>query len=97
MMELAQITKRLASGDFDMTELPDGSAVILDMAGHRVLTLSSTATVIVSMLRQSVTDVGAITRCIVSEFEVEPAVAEADIRRFLDALAAALERAETRS
>ena len=83
--------KRLGDGTLETTHLPDGSAVMLDMAHNRVLTLSETGAFIVARLQADATlDEHALAEQIAREFEVDAETALRDIRGFLTQLAEAL-------
>lgn len=81
-----QIADLLSREALDITFLPDGSAVALDVANHRALSLSTTGAFILSQVIDGVLEPAAIRDHIVSRFDVEPATAETDLNRFLSEL-----------
>lgn len=77
------IANLVARKALDVTFLPDGSAVALDIAGHRALSLSATGAFILSQVIDGILEPAAIRDRIVSRFDVEPTRAEMDLRHFL--------------
>ncbi len=85
-----RLAQRLADSGIEVTTLPDDTAVLLDVPGHRVLTLSITAAFILEQLRSGVLDPEAIVHAMTAEFEVDAATAHADLDRFLADIAGSL-------
>jgi hypothetical protein len=84
--DLSLLTSRLTTLDLDTQPLPDGSAVMLDLDGHRVLNLSPTAALIVRMLQSGVVDRQALLDKVLESFDVDRAVAASDLDGFLHRL-----------
>jgi hypothetical protein len=77
------IADLVARKSLEVTFLPDGSAVALDIANHRALSLSITGAFILSQVIDGVLEPADIQDRIVSRFDVEPATAATDLSDFL--------------
>lgn len=88
---LQQLSDRLKDSTLDETILPDGSGVLLDVAGHRVLTLSSTAVFLVEQIRQGILQTRALTDALQARFDVGRDTASSDTIEFITSLATAFE------
>jgi hypothetical protein len=75
--------------------LPDGTSVILDMAGHQVVSLSTTSVYIVDQVRDGVDDIDALAKRIATHYDVDEATARDDATAFVDELSATLSSAAT--
>jgi hypothetical protein len=90
MTDINHLAQLLAGSELEMTELPDGSAVLLDVAGHRVLTLSPTGNYLTSLVRSGATTLGECVDQLIATYDVERAIAEADVSAFMRELERAL-------
>jgi hypothetical protein len=90
MLDVETIAARLQSLRQDMTVLPDGSAVLLDLDGGQVLTLSETGTFLVERLQHGTTETDALAADLCDAYAVEPDQARRDVDAFLRELAASL-------
>ncbi|MDS4058562.1 MAG: PqqD family protein [Candidatus Contendobacter sp.] len=78
----------LKSDRLTYTDMGEDGGVLLDIAGHQVLTLNEVGMYLVNLIRQD--DVGAaerLTQRLVAEFQVDEATARADVDQFLSELA----------
>lgn len=86
------LVSQLKSVVHETTYLPDETAVLLDTARSRVVTLSETATFIVKRIQSGDDpDVTALANELACEFDVDANVALRDIRTFLNELRETLE------
>jgi hypothetical protein len=83
---LHALADMLGHPDVDQTPLPDGTMVILDIPGHQVVSLSQTATYIVSLLREGVRDQEELVARIAARYEIDEATAHADAGKFIQEL-----------
>jgi hypothetical protein len=97
MTDLAKLASDIQNSGFDTTFLPDGSAVMLDLTGHRILTLSPTAAFVVSMLRDGVYEVHEHIQSITEHFDVGRSLATADLEHFLTELERVLDERNERT
>ena len=87
---LAGLIAKTSDADLQYTVLPDGSSVLLDISGHRVLTLSDTGTYLMQQLRDGTATVDMLAKRLTQEFDVDDDTARRDTQEFVDALSAAL-------
>jgi hypothetical protein len=87
------LLERLGAGDLALTVLPDGSAVILDVAGHQVLSLSKTGVVLVEQMRSGAGRIDDLAAALVQRFDVEMDEARRDTLEFVETLARAVSKA----
>jgi hypothetical protein len=92
---LRSLSELLDNPDFGETPLPDGTSVILDIAGHQVVSLSRTGTYIVGLIRAGVQTVDEIAERIAARYEVDNDTAKKDAADFIDTLTATLTSAAT--
>jgi len=85
-----ELLARLDTASFTETMLPDGSAVLLDVDSHRVLTLSATASFLVGELRRGAATDEALAAALTAHYDVDEETALRDVRVFLAALDGAL-------
>jgi hypothetical protein len=84
--ELAKIQEALNDGDITLTEMADGTGVVLDIENSQVLSLNASGLFIVKCLRGSCNPADIPVR-ISDEFEVSEEVAREDTVALLDRLA----------
>lgn len=87
---LERIAQALKSGRWTVNALDDGSGVLLDLDGEQLLTLNSSAMLLIRAIESGVRDAGALAQTLVRSYSVEVATAEADTAAFVERLAAAL-------
>lgn len=88
-MPLNKLAAALRSDDCSMTELPDGTAVLMDLGSESVLTLNETAACMLASAREGL-DEEAIVARVVERYDVDEATARADLSEFLRSLANSL-------
>jgi hypothetical protein len=81
---------RLRYDDCDPTVLPDGSGVLLDLDGHRVVSLSKTGVALVQYIRSGVDSLDALARMLAERYDVEFLEARQDAEDFVNELTRAL-------
>jgi len=79
-------SRRLRDGDLCLTELGDGSGVILDLDGHQVLTLNGSGVVLVDAIAAGTLAIDDLAKILRERFDVEEMVAERDVQAFLEEL-----------
>jgi hypothetical protein len=89
-VDVERLAEKLSDPDLGETLLPDGSGVLLDIDGHRVLSLSRTAVFLVHQIRDGVTSAEALGERLCERFNIDPATAQKDTADFLADLAGAL-------
>jgi hypothetical protein len=89
------IIDRLGGGDLGLTVLPDGSGVMLDMSGHRVLSLSKTGVVLVEQMQAGRCRLDDLATALVEGFDVGFDEARRDAGEFLASLNEALSKPES--
>jgi hypothetical protein len=85
---IARLSTRLADDALGLTELEDGSGVLLDISGHQVLALNDTAMFVLNRLRSDAPphDIDTLANAISAEFEITPETARSDAESFLGQL-----------
>jgi len=82
----------LRSAATDIQVLPDGSAVMLDLERHRVLTFSHTGLHVFELLQRGLTNPHALVADFASSFSIDQGRAEHDVALFLAELEEVLAR-----
>jgi hypothetical protein len=77
---------------FDETCLPDGTSVILDIAGQQVVSLSKTGAYIVAQVRDGADDFDDLAKRVAIRYEVDEDTARTDARQFVAELIQALSK-----
>lgn len=90
-MSFDHIRKAFADDRLTTNSLDDGSGVVLDMAGERLLTMNATGMALVQAIESGTTDEAALAEVLTSRFEVDHERALDDVRRFVERLAAVLD------
>ncbi|HET8897228.1 MAG TPA: PqqD family protein [Rhodanobacteraceae bacterium] len=85
----ATLAKQLASSDYTITEMPDGTGVLLDLRQEVVMNFNATGMFIVASVTQGL-EAAQIVRRVVERFDVDTDTATRDVDGFLDTLAAAM-------
>ncbi|QKK02951.1 MAG: PqqD family protein [Pseudomonadota bacterium] len=89
-MSFDRIRRAFADGRLTANPLDDGSGVVLDTAGERLLTMNATGMALVQAIEAGTTDEAALTEVLTSRFEVDQERALADLRQFVERLVEAL-------
>jgi len=89
-VDVERLAEKLSDPDLGETLLPDGSGVLLDIEGHRVLSLSRTAVFLVHQIRNGITSSEGLAERLCERFNIDPATAQKDTVDFLADLASAL-------
>jgi hypothetical protein len=84
--ELNELAAKLQHAWEEMTVLPDGTAVVVDLQGNRIFTFSDTGAFLVQQLRDGVSDMSRLSAVLCEHFEVEEDQAHRDIAEFLATL-----------
>jgi hypothetical protein len=74
----------------DSTSLPDGSAVVLDIGGHRVLTLSATGAVLLAAAMDGDATIEELAARLPRVFDVDIHTARRDTEAFVNSLVSIL-------
>jgi len=82
-MNLNELSAHLKDEQISETVLEDGSGVLLDLSGQRVLSLNDTGMLLVSRLRSGVVERGQLLDAMTQAFEVSSEQAAADVDSFL--------------
>ncbi|GAB4177850.1 MAG: hypothetical protein Kow0020_13860 [Wenzhouxiangellaceae bacterium] len=85
------IAEALASGALTVTALDDGTGVLLDMSGERLITLNDTAMCLVEGIEAGERELDALVRRLVRRFDVPTDQARADAASFVARLAEVLD------
>lgn len=85
---MRSIAQQLREIDFSVTELADGTAVILDLQNEVLLTLNESAAFMLSCLREGDDQENMVQR-VVARYEVAEEIARKDIAGLIEELAAA--------
>lgn len=85
-----QLREHLQQGGIELTELSDGTSVLLDLAGHQVLALNKAGTLLSRTLLAPGSDKDDLLGALTDAFQVEADIAKADVDEFLNTLAATL-------
>ncbi|WP_058557993.1 PqqD family protein [Thiohalocapsa sp. ML1] len=89
--DVFQLLQTLIEGsELEATRLPDGSAVVLDMPGHRVLTLSPTGAALFAAAVDGDATIEALTDRLVCSFDVDIETARRDTEAFVKSLVSIL-------
>jgi len=83
---LSGFSRRLRDGDLCLTELGDGSGVILDLDGHQVLTLNASGVVLVGAIAAGTLAIDDLVKILREQFDVDEILAERDVQAFLEEL-----------
>ncbi len=83
---LSGFSRRLRNGELCLTELGDGSGVILDLDGHQVLTLNASGVVLVNAIASGTLAIDDLVKILREHFDVDEIVAERDVQGFLEEL-----------
>ncbi|MCU7960924.1 MAG: PqqD family protein [gamma proteobacterium symbiont of Bathyaustriella thionipta] len=86
MMNLHELSAHLQDDQISETVLEDGSGVLLDLAGQRVLSLNDSGMLLVSQLRNGVAERVQLVAAMTQAFEVSHEQAGADVDDFLQEL-----------
>jgi len=78
------IAKALAKKRLTINPLDDGSGVVLDVEGEKLLTMNATGMTIIQAIEDGAHSVGAIARVVTSVFEVDDAAADQDVHAFVE-------------
>ena len=80
-MAMSDFVRRYQAGEFSVTNLPDGSGVLLDLEREVLLNFNATGAFMLVCLAQGL-DEDAVVERVVQRYAVEPVVARADVVRF---------------
>lgn len=83
---LSGFSRRLRDGDLCLTELGDGSGVILDLDGHQVLTLNASGVMLVGAIAAGTLAIDDLVKILREQFDVDEILAERDVQAFLEEL-----------
>ncbi len=83
---LLGFSRRLSEGELCLTEMGDGSGVILDLEGHQVLTLNASGVVLVNAIASGVLGLEDLVSVLRARFHVDRDTAEHDVQEFLEEL-----------
>ncbi len=83
---LSVFSRRLRDGDLCLTELGDGSGVILDLDGHQVLTLNVSGVMLVQAIAEGTLALEDLVAVLIGRFDVDRDTAERDVQAFLEEL-----------
>jgi uncharacterized metal-binding protein YceD (DUF177 family) len=83
------LSEALQRADCSITQLPDGTAVLVDFRNEALLTLNASAAFMMACLREGLDEVE-VARRVTAHFVVDEASASADVQGFVRALEAAL-------
>lgn len=86
MASLEQLASRLNSARYTRKTLADGSGVVLDVQGMRVLSLNLTGAFLVDEIAAGAANARALSERLVEVFEVDPRTAAVDVAELLDDL-----------
>ncbi len=89
---MSALADKLQQADCTVTEMADGTAVVLDLRNEVLLTLNETAAFMLSRLRAG-DDASAIARQVVERYEVAEETARADVDALLAELARSMQLA----
>ncbi|MCK9538603.1 PqqD family protein [Dokdonella sp.] len=87
---MSDLAEQLRQADCTVTEMADGTAVVLDLRNEVLLTLNETAAFMLSRLRAG-DDEAAIVRHVVERYEVAEETARTDVASLLAEIAAAMQ------
>jgi len=87
----ARLYRHLQQQGIECTALADGSAVLLDLGGHQVVSLNRTGAFLVQALLQHGGDPAELTRRLAERYAVTPEQAASDVDAFLGDLAVTLQ------
>ena len=90
-MSLDRIRKSFDAGDLTANPLDDGSGVLVDTAGERLVTLNATGMTLAGAIEQGVDSESGLAEALTAEFEVSHERALADARDFVARLSEALD------
>lgn len=90
-MALNRVRAAFAQGRLTVNPLDDGSGVVVDTRGERLLTMNATGMALVEAIEAGADDEAALTAALARRFEVENDRALADARTFIKHLAEALD------
>ena len=85
-----QLRTYLREQGIALTELADGTSVLLDISGHQVLSLNATGTLLVHHLLEAGTNGDALVDKLTDEFHIDREQANADVSEFLSNLSKTL-------
>lgn len=80
----------LESDQLTFTAMADGTAVLLDLDGHQVLSLNTTGALIVRELYAGAANAHDLAAHVMKAFDIDQATAERDVAEFLTQLRALL-------
>ena len=86
MSGLERIAGSLRSGRFAVARLPDGSGVLLEVEGLRVLSLNETGMAVLDAIGNGLTTTDGLVSELVRTFDVDEATARRDLEAFLAGL-----------
>jgi K+-sensing histidine kinase KdpD len=87
MRRVVELARLLSSEALSQSRLADHSGVILDLDSLEVFSVNETGMCLIEGLREGIEDYQNLVRRVVEEFDVDEAVARADVARFVDELA----------
>ena len=82
-MRLDELSAELESERFTHKTLADGSGILLDVEGMRVMSLNASGMVVLEAVADGARDVDTLARKLTSEFEVELETARRDVEELL--------------
>jgi len=82
-----QLREHLHQLNIDLTELADGTSVLLDLSGHQVLSLNKTGSFLIGRLLTEKTGKDDLVDGLSKKYHIDRRQAEADVDEFLNTLA----------
>jgi hypothetical protein len=86
MKSFSDLRKLLGSDRFTHRTLADGSGVLLDVEGMRVLSLDASGAFLLEQIAAGVDDPESLTTRLAESFEVDAAIAANDVRELVERL-----------
>ncbi len=83
---LNYLADQLVSGALSISALDDGSGVVLDVAGERLLTMNASAIAIMHAIQSGCRDRAEIASRLAKQFAIPADQAESDVSIFVDTL-----------
>jgi hypothetical protein len=94
-MDLKRLGSLLRSEKYSQTKLADGTGVLLNVDGLRVLTLNETGMFLVEEIQGGVDDLSTLVGRMATEFDVDDITAKKDVEGFLSELGDTLQARES--
>jgi len=88
-MRVTDLYQRLEGEDYSVTELPDGTAALLDLHRESLVTFNGTGAFMLSCVGEGISELD-IVRRVVERYDVDETAARADVTGFLAQLADAV-------